>query len=128
MEALESANLALRFLLELCVLLAVGYWGFRTGRSTPAKIGLGLGLPLLIAVIWGTLVAPNTPVELPTPLRVLVELVIFGAGVAALYPAERPRLAWVFAGLVVVNEVLLYALEQERQREGKWIRTTVRWC
>jgi hypothetical protein len=35
-----------------------------------------------------------------------------GAGVAALNAAGRPRLAWVFAGLVVVNEVLLYALEQ----------------
>ena len=66
----------------------------------------------MIAVIWGTLVAPNAPVERPTPLRVMVKLVIFGAGVAALYAAGRPRLAWVFAGLVVVNEVLLYALEQ----------------
>jgi hypothetical protein len=49
-------------------------------------------------------------VELPTAL--LVARVIFGAGVAALYAAGRPRLAWVFAGLVVVSEVLVYALEQ----------------
>ena len=45
-------------------------------------------------------------------LPVLVELVIFGAGVAALYAAGRPRLAWVFTGLVVANEVLLHVLEQ----------------
>jgi hypothetical protein len=91
MDALESANLALRFLLELDVLVALGYWEFATGRSGPAEIGLGIGLPLLVAVIWGTLVAPNAPVELATPLRVLVELVIFGIGVAALYAAGRPR-------------------------------------
>lgn len=45
MEALESANLALRFLLELGVLVAVGYWGFRTGQSTPARIGLASASP-----------------------------------------------------------------------------------
>jgi Protein of unknown function (DUF2568) len=109
MEALESANLALRFLLELGVLVAAGSWGFITGQSTPAGIGLGLGLPQLITVIWGTW-SPRRPVELPTAL--LVARVIFGAGVAALYAAGRPRLAWVFAGLVVVSEVLVYALEQ----------------
>ncbi len=27
-----AANDGLRFLLELCVLVALGYWGFRTGE------------------------------------------------------------------------------------------------
>ena len=31
MYALKSLNVAIRFLLELCVLLAVGYWGFTSG-------------------------------------------------------------------------------------------------
>jgi hypothetical protein len=112
MDALMSANLALRFLLELCVLGALGYWGFKTGRSRLAKIGLGIGAPLLAAVVWGTLIAPAAPVDLATPVRVALELVIFGLGVAALYAAGRPRLAQVFAGLVVVNEVLLLAWDQ----------------
>jgi hypothetical protein len=47
-------------------------------------------------------VAPNAPLELATPMRVLVELVTFGIGVAAyLYAAGRPRLVWICAGLVV---------------------------
>ena len=29
MDALKMLNLAVRFLLELCMLAAVGYWGFR---------------------------------------------------------------------------------------------------
>jgi hypothetical protein len=33
MEALESAILALRFLLELGVLVAVGYWGSGLARA-----------------------------------------------------------------------------------------------
>ena len=37
------------------------------------RLGLGIGLPLLVAAIWGTLVAPNAPVELATPMQVIME-------------------------------------------------------
>jgi len=33
MDALKLVNLAIRFLLELCVLVAVGFWGFKTGSG-----------------------------------------------------------------------------------------------
>jgi hypothetical protein len=33
MIVLKDANLALAFLLELCALAALGYWGFVTGCS-----------------------------------------------------------------------------------------------
>jgi hypothetical protein len=51
MEIITSGNLALRFLLELCALVALGYWGFRTGSGLFAKIGLGIGVPLLTIMI-----------------------------------------------------------------------------
>lgn len=35
---LKNANATLAFLLELCVLVALGYWGFQTGQGTIAKI------------------------------------------------------------------------------------------
>ena len=31
LEVIKGANLALRYLLELCALGALGYWGFKTG-------------------------------------------------------------------------------------------------
>ena len=31
MEVIKAVNVALRFLLELCVLAALGYWGFKSG-------------------------------------------------------------------------------------------------
>ena len=37
MAILKGAKLALAFLLELCALAALGYWGFHTGRGTLAK-------------------------------------------------------------------------------------------
>jgi hypothetical protein len=59
MELIKSVNLALRFLLELCALAALAYWGFQLGKGLIAKIGLGIGAPLLAAVVWATLVAPQ---------------------------------------------------------------------
>ena len=49
--ALTAANLALRFFLELAALAALAYWGFHTGRSVLADVVLGLGAPLLAAVV-----------------------------------------------------------------------------
>jgi hypothetical protein len=52
MPVLKALNLLVRFLLELCMLGAVGYWGLRTGSASAMKIILGIGLPILIAVAW----------------------------------------------------------------------------
>ena len=48
---LKNANLALAFFLELGVLAALGYWGFNSGQGTIAKIGLGIGAPVLAVVM-----------------------------------------------------------------------------
>jgi quinol-cytochrome oxidoreductase complex cytochrome b subunit len=105
---IKSANLALRFLLELCALAALGYWGFQTGRGLFMKIGLGIGAPLLAALVWGTFVAPHAAVPVSAPLRLVLELVVFGSAAAALYAAGRPALAGSFALTVVINRVLMH--------------------
>ena len=65
LELIQSVNLALRFFLELCALVAVGYWGFKTAGGTPSKIGVGIGAPLVAAVVWGVFVAPSAAVVVP---------------------------------------------------------------
>ncbi len=65
MELIKGAHLALRFLLELCALSALGYWGFKTGSGAVAKISLGIGTPLMAAIVWGTFLSPQAPVRLP---------------------------------------------------------------
>jgi hypothetical protein len=57
LTAIQSANLALRFLLELCALLRVGYWGWRADDGQVQRIGLAVGSPLALAIVWGVLVA-----------------------------------------------------------------------
>jgi hypothetical protein len=85
--------------------------GFHTGAGTAAKAGLGLGAPLLAAVIWGLWVAPASRRRLPDPARLVVEVVLFAAGVAALTAAGYVVVAVVFGVVVTVNIVLVRMLE-----------------
>ncbi len=104
---IKYATLALRFLLELCALAALSYWGFTSGQSVLVKIGLGLGAPLLAALVWGTFVAPRATVRVPKPVRLLIELLVFGLAVAGLAAANHPALAWAFGLAIVLDDVLL---------------------
>lgn len=109
---MKSANLALRFLLELCLLVALGYWGFRAGEGLLGNIVLGLGAPLLAAVVWGIFISPRARLPVSRPVRLVMELVLFGAAVVALAAAGQPGLAIAFALIVLINEVLLLVWKQ----------------
>lgn len=108
MEVIKGLNLAVRFLLELCVLAAVGYWGFKTGSGWFLRILLGIGAPLLIAVIWGIFGAPKANMQLHGFMLLALEIIVFGSGVAALYATKNYPLAWGFAVIVIVNRILMF--------------------
>lgn len=110
--ALKSANLALAFLLELGILAALGYWGFRTSDGLAMQIVLGLGAPLLAAVVWGLWLAPRAQRRLPNLPRLVLKLVIFGVAALALAAAGQPDLAGAFAVVAVINTVLLHVWQQ----------------
>ena len=111
-NALRWANLALRFFLELCVFAALAFWGWHVGANLSIKIGLALGLFLLVIVVWGVFLSPRARVSLPIALWVLLQLVIFGAAVAGLVAADRLRLALALACLLIVNSALLVLWRQ----------------
>jgi hypothetical protein len=79
--------LGARFLLELCMLAALAYWGFEEHG-----VAAGIGAPLLAALAWGLFVSPKAPIA-PGPLVVLlIELALFGAAVAGLALADHALL------------------------------------
>jgi Protein of unknown function (DUF2568) len=104
---LTTANLTLRFLLELAAIGALGYWGFRSGSGPLTKAALGLGA----IVLWGTFVAPKANVAVADPVRLLLSLAVFGAAALALYATRQEAIAWLFAGLVAVNVTLLHGFD-----------------
>jgi len=117
MAAIKGVNAAVRFLLELCALGALGYWGFRTGSATAVKITLGIGMPLLAAVLWMIFGAPGAPKRLHGPWHIGLEVLILGGAALALYAAGNHVLAVAFAAVVLVNEILLYSLGRRRSSE-----------
>jgi hypothetical protein len=112
MPIIKGANLAVRFLLELCALAALAYWGFKTGTGPISKIGLGIGAPLLAAVVWATFVAPGASIQVPWPLRLVLQVVIFGLAVAGLAATGHRTLAWGLGITVVINGALMYVWGQ----------------
>ncbi len=112
MLLLKSTNLALRFLLEVCALGALGYWGFHLDRGPLMKIAMGIGAPLLAAVLWGTFVAPKATMALAWPFHLLLQVGIFGVAVAALAAAGRPQLAGWLGVVMMINGILMYVWGQ----------------
>jgi hypothetical protein len=109
---LRGANLALRFLLELCILAALAYWGFRAVSGPLTKILLGVGGPVLAAIVWGTFLSPKASATLSAPWKLVLEIVVFGVAIVALYAAGQQGLAVVFALLALLSRSLLSVWHQ----------------
>ena len=112
MDLLKGLNLLVRFLLELCMLVAVGYWGFKTHSGWAMKIIFGIGLPVVIAVLWGLFIAPRATYPLTGISYLVVELILLGSGTLALFASGKPNLGWIYTGILVVNKVLIIVWKQ----------------
>jgi hypothetical protein len=117
---LRLANDALAFLLELVALVALGYWGFRTGDGTPAKVALAVGAPLAAAVVWGLFAAPRATFKVPLAGVVAVKVLVFGAATAAFFATGHPVLGTVFAIVVVANTTVV-TLGRRMDRDGGYL-------
>ncbi len=112
MNILKSLNLAIRFLIELCMLVAIGYWGFSTHAGWVLKAIFGLGLPVLLIVIWSLLLAPRATHPLHGIPHTLLSLILLASGAVALFAAGRAALGWIYVAILVVNQILLMVWKQ----------------
>lgn len=104
---MRVANLALRFVLELCALAALGYGGWHVGGSLWVRLLLALLAPIAGAAVWGAFVAPRARYPIGDPLRLLPEWVVFGGATVALALTGHPVLGGAFAVLAAGNRALL---------------------
>ena len=106
-------NLALRFILELCALYAIGYWGWQQPVGLTRWL-LAIGLPLLTAFLWGAFRAAvphhggKGLVIIPGAARLLLEAIFFIGAVWALFAAGQPNWAGVLAGLLIFHYAISY--------------------
>jgi hypothetical protein len=112
MDAFKAANLAVSFILELCALGALAYWGFNASDNTLVQLILGVGAPLIMIVIWGIYLAPRSSRRFKEPVLSVAKLIVFGLAGAALAAAGQTTAAAVFLAAVVVNLALAAVWQQ----------------
>ncbi len=118
---MHPLNLLVRFLLEIVLLVTLGYWGWYRGGGGGLGIVFALTVPFLAAFFWGTFAVPHdpsrsgeAPVPVPGIIRLLLELALFGFGVWALADAGLGGWGGLFGGLTFVHYVLSF-------RRIKWL-------
>lgn len=77
----NPVNLALRFVLEMAALAALGYWGW-TQHSGIARWAWTLGLVIGAAALWGTFRVPDDPGSAPVAVPGIVRLLLEAAFLA----------------------------------------------
>ena len=94
------------------MLAAVAFWGFKTQNSWLMKILLGIGLPVVIAAIWGMFIAPKADHRLTGVPYYVLELILFSTGAFSLFAGGKPTLGWVYTITLIVNTILLAVWKQ----------------
>lgn len=110
----HPVNLAVRFLLELTALLATGIWGWRQGEEW-IRFVLALGIPVILATIWGTFAVPDdpsrsgsAPIVVPGIIRLAIELAIFAFATWALHDLGTTKLSLIFGIIVTIHYIISY--------------------
>jgi hypothetical protein len=107
----RSANLTVKFLLELVAFASFAAWGWHTGSGIYG-VFLAVLVPGLTITVWGLCCAPRSARRFSTRRRVPLELSIFVLAAIALGATGRPTLAVIFAAVFVLNAALLTAYGQ----------------
>jgi len=107
-------NLAVRFALEVGAILTFGVWGLRFSELW-IRYMLVILVPLIFALLWGIFAVPNDPsrsgktvVPTPGPIRLILELVLFGSATWMLLNLEYIKLGWIFGAMVFLHYVISY--------------------
>lgn len=106
----NPVNLAVRFLLEIVMLIVLGCWGWHL--NGPGRYIGTAGLPIAAAALWGIFRIPNdpkpAPVAVPGILRLLLELSLFGFASWALYDLDYSSLGLIMAMAVTIHYIVSY--------------------
>ena len=111
-QIIKLVNLAAAFFLETAMIISFGYFGYHHPQTMLMKYILMIGLPLIATILWGFLAAPKSKYRLEKLPRLIFVLTLFGAAIFLLNSTGKTMLAAVFAILVVINQLLLFILEE----------------
>lgn len=102
--------LAIRFLVEILGVVALGYVGATVPAATAWRLIVGIGAPAALIVVWALVVAPKADNPLPPRARELLGTGLLLLVAGALAAAGQPEWGIVFAAVVAADQALLLAL------------------
>jgi hypothetical protein len=100
-------DVGLRALMEMGIVAALGYWGYRTGDSAATRWALAIGAPLVGFGFWG-LVDFRWAGRAAEPLRLTQELAVTGLAALAWYSAGGHVPGLALAAVSAVYHTLVY--------------------
>ena len=104
-------NLAIRFLLEIVMLIILSYWGWHL-TLTWLRYLAAIGSPLIAAALWGIFRIQNdpkpAPVEIPGSVRLLLELGLFGWAIWALFALGYAQWGQIMGIVVLLHYLVSY--------------------
>lgn len=112
MQIIKLINQIVAFLLEIGMLIAIGYWGFHQGKTNLTKYSLALALPAIAIILWGFFAAPKSEYRLEFPVRIIFEICLFAIASFLLYKTGNSKLAIWFGAIALVNEIIAYIFKQ----------------
>jgi hypothetical protein len=104
------ANLALRFLLELAGVGALGYWGWQATDAFPQRLLVAVFAGGSLVVVWALVVSPKASNTIPQDVRMFIGTGLLLVAAAALAVAGEPVAGLALGILVVVNQGLVLVL------------------
>lgn len=107
-------NLFFRFILELLALTVIGIWGWKLGEGL-YKYTLSIGIPIVLATIWGVFAVPDdpsrsgaAPVVVSGIVRLIIELAIFAFAAWSLHNIGYSEFCIIFGIAVLAHYILSY--------------------
>ena len=106
MEKIRMINSLLAFLVEIAMLVLLGYWGDHTSDNNVFKYIFAIATPAGAAVLWGIFAAPRSKTRLRQPLLLIFKLVLFMITAFLVYRLGRVNAAAIFIFFALLNQAV----------------------
>jgi hypothetical protein len=107
-------NSGFRFLLEIGMLLVLGFWGYKQTGDWQRYL-LMVGMPAAAATIWGMFAVKGDPsrsgktaISTPGIIRLVLELGLFALAAWMLYDTDLKTPSYIYGGAVIVHYAFSY--------------------
>lgn len=109
MVAMATAQLAIRFILELAALVAAGIVGASIGNPPLGLVG-GLAGAVLFGVVWGLFLAPRARFPQPPTVRLVAGTAVMEAAAVGYALVGPPTSGLLLAATILANAVWIAAI------------------